>query len=412
MVRPIKRIALLAALAFLGAPAGAQSPAQATKTRVVLLGVEHSGQLVSRAARAAVLEAYIARVAPDAICIERDPARVAMNDYYEFTYEVTGVTVPYAQAHHIAICPIDWVPPAEDGELAFGSDLNPPPVIRPKSGFQGFVAFDADALRETLFWAEDPKAMPDWDAFVDKPEAWPGPEMARRLFLYRTALQERRIAAAAHARPGKTVLVIVGADHIRDLKSSLGADAKIDLVASSAIGLPSDAEVAAHDDPRYLYAALNFNLLGVQGDGHPVDWPWMRDMLTTLGQRDGDSAELALFRLRLARLTGAASATATLAAYRELLVHMPKDAGFTWTGVQDHTRVDSYFDPFGNLSLHQRLQLEIGRELYASGHPAEAEAQRAALAKLLSPTQAAQLSSYWDMFIRAADDKPPAQRAR
>jgi hypothetical protein len=68
----------------------------AAQTRVVILGVDHSAQLVSRAYRPAVVEAFIARVKPDAICIERDPEDFATGDFYEFTYEVSEICVPSA----------------------------------------------------------------------------------------------------------------------------------------------------------------------------------------------------------------------------------------------------------------------------------------------------------------------------
>src|ERR1044072_382541 len=128
---------ILPALAAL-AVATAAAPPPAPRTRVIVLGVDHSAQLVSRAYRRAVLEAFIARVRPDALCVERDPQDFAQNDFYEFTYEVAEIAVPYARRAHVDLCPIDWEPPTADQVLGFGLDLDAPPPVRPGDGFQGF----------------------------------------------------------------------------------------------------------------------------------------------------------------------------------------------------------------------------------------------------------------------------------
>jgi hypothetical protein len=47
------------------------------------------------------------------------------------------------------------------------------------------------------------------------------------------------------------------------------------------------------------------------------------------------------------------------------------DEKFTWTGVKDFSRVDSYFDPFGNLSLAKRIRLELAREYRKSSKEKE-----------------------------------------
>jgi hypothetical protein len=59
-----------------------------------------------------------------------------------------------------------------------------------------------------LLWAEDRTALKEWDSFADHSHNQPRTELSRRMFLYRTALQARRIAAATKARPGGSSMVI------------------------------------------------------------------------------------------------------------------------------------------------------------------------------------------------------------
>jgi hypothetical protein len=133
-----------------------QQAAPLIKTKIVILGVGHSPQLVAEGYQPAVFRAFFDRVKPDAICIERAPQEFARNDYYEFTYEQQYLTVPYAKEHRIPLYPIDWLPTAEDTLLAYNiSDLERPPFVRPKAGFQGFISFtDKADLSLDLFHAE------------------------------------------------------------------------------------------------------------------------------------------------------------------------------------------------------------------------------------------------------------------
>ena len=72
-------------------------------TEIVVLGVAHAGMLVAESYQPAVLRAYIDRVQPDAICVERSPEEFARGSHYEFTYEIQSLVVPYARAQQIPI---------------------------------------------------------------------------------------------------------------------------------------------------------------------------------------------------------------------------------------------------------------------------------------------------------------------
>jgi hypothetical protein len=356
-------LAVLGAVLWVSLAAGQPPTPPRAKTKVVLLGVEHSGQLAAKTYRPAMFEAFFDRVQPDAVCVERDPEAFAANDQYEFTYEITEIAVPYATREGLALCPFDWMPSKSDLLLAFGSDINAPPLVRPKDAFLTFQ--EPNAVTRTLFWAEDRKTVARWDEFADKPQTNSGAETARRLFLYRTVLQARRIAAAAHARPGQTLLVLVGAFHERDIETFLGKDSAIELVQAPTFGAPTEDEAKRHDSSRYRLAALTFNLLGQQANSS-IDWTWMGEMLNALERETGLSPETRLLRLRFERLTGSKNAVAALKGYRALLPQVSADEAFTWTGVKDSSRLDSYFDPFGNLSVRQRR--DRTRALCAKAH--------------------------------------------
>src|SRR5687768_3197498 len=109
--------ALILALAWCGSITLAFSQG-VEPASVVILGVSHSAMLVSESASPAVLRAFIGRVKPDAICIERPPEQFARNSHYEFTYEIQQIAVPYAREHDMALCPFDWMPSVDDQMLA------------------------------------------------------------------------------------------------------------------------------------------------------------------------------------------------------------------------------------------------------------------------------------------------------
>src|SRR6185437_13901809 len=97
---PRSALAILAwwCLVFVPFPVQAGS-ASTARTRVVILPVNHSQQLVARSHQPGLLTALIETLKPDAICIETFPTAYARNDFYDFLYEQTAIIVPYARAH-------------------------------------------------------------------------------------------------------------------------------------------------------------------------------------------------------------------------------------------------------------------------------------------------------------------------
>lgn len=375
----------------------AAAAANDAKTKIIVLGVDHAAQLVAPADSPAHLAAFLARADPDAICIERSPDEFARNSYYEFTYEVQDVAVPFAREHGVPLCPVDWQPSAEDARLGFDLDLSSIPEIRPSSGYQQFLSFPQPAqLKRTLFHADDPgntQRIADWAA---TPAAKAEHDMPRRMYLYRTFLQARRLASAAKARPGSTVVLIVGEFHKRDIENVLSADAGIEIVQPSTVGNPTADELAAASRREFHAAIATFNLLGVQADTGNMDHAYVASALESLAEH-GQTHETRLLETRFALLAGRMSAREAIDAYRRVADQAGAEA-FTWTGVQDHTRLDSYFDPFGNLTVRQRALLEIARERARLGMPDQGKTMRQ-LGSELGARKAIQLAAYWDRHI-------------
>lgn len=380
--------------------------AESKKTTVVVLGVEHTAQLVAPASSAGMLTAFIERVAPDAICIERPPEQASRRDFYDFTHEVQDVVVPHADARRIALCPMDWMPSAEDQMLAFGRNLDEPPEMRPRQGLGAFLTFPEAKTRELdLFFAEDPAVSAPVVAWSQKQAARADRDFPRRLYLYRTFLQARRVAAAANNYRGRTVLVVVGYFHEPDIEAILSADPSIELRQASSFGRPTDADAEQATTQRHRAAVLSFNLLGRQADTKNIDWQWMERTLTAL-ESNGPTAELQLFRIRLEELTGRLAPRAAVTRYRSLLAATPADAAFAWTGVKDASRLDSFFDPFGNLTVRQRITIELVRSLRASGAEREASRLLSELRNQLGERKGRQLDAYAGEYLQSKQSNP------
>lgn len=399
--------AMIAALVTAGTPAHA-SQSSTDSTEVIILGVDHTAQLVNRRQRPAALRAFFTSVSPAAICIERSPERFARGDHYEFTYEIQEVIVPWARETGTALCPFDWLPNSEDTALAFGiEDLERPPFLRRPSGFQGFLSFrDPRSLTAGLFFADEEEERERHRAFYTSYPKEPRGDFARRLFLYRTFMQARRIAIAAHNYPGERLLVVVGMMHKDDIEQILASDPRVRVVQPSAITEePDAADIARYREPKDLFAIATFNLLGVQSLGDNIDLPWVEEVVEALG-RMAPGPETDLLAIKLEQRQGRITPNEALQAYLKIA-----DAAgarrFTWDGVKDRDRIDSFFDPFGNLTIAQRARLEAARIHLARDQQVEAKAIRMKLHEALgSDLKRAQLDGYWSRYMIEAEDAP------
>jgi len=383
------------ALWFAFAPSLAQA---ATPARVVILPVNHSQQLVARSDQPGMLTALIETLKPDAICIETFPRAYARNDFYDFLYEQTGIILPYARAHRIEIYPIDWEPERDDMLLAFGQDLDETPLIRPKQGWGAFLNFPNAKDLKAQFLDPQPDVVAHVQRWAKADPADPSQDAPRRLYLYRTFLQARRIAAVAHAHPGGTVLVVIGEFHKWDIERTLAHDSAIKFVQPKDVFSPDERKADRLTTPVQRVAILSFNLLGLQAATGNVDWDWMREELAALPNSEPQS-ERQLFAIRLDQLTHKIAPDAAIARYSALIAATPADRKFSWTGAKDPDRLDSYFDPFGNLMIRQRALLELARAQAEAGQMNAAKSGFDALVHVLNGQQAFQAQTYAPLYL-------------
>jgi len=363
-------------------------------TRVIVLGVDHAAQLVAKGDQPGALAAFIKALAPDAVCIERPPEQAARGDHYEFTYEIQGVILPLAAEKGVDLCPMDWMPPVEDQQLAFGLDLEAPPEIRPQSGFRGFLSFaDPATLKRDLFDGDRAETTEPMRRWAETPAPRADRDFPRRLYLYRTFMQARLVRAAALQRPGGTVLVVVGQFHKPDIEAILREDPAIALVQPSTLHRPSADEVSRATTQAHRAAILTFNLLGAQAETGNVDWAWLGEVLAAF-EAASPGPEARLYRARYLELTRATKPTASIDAYRALSRDPAAAVRSTWTGVKDKTRIDSWFDPFGNLTVAQRAGVELVRVLRLAERMREADAELQRVRASLSERMARQFDGY------------------
>lgn len=379
-------------------------PLQGSPTRVVVLGVDHAAQLISPNDSPSTLAAFLDMAAPDAICIERSPEAFARNSFYEFTYEVQDVVVPFARARGIALCPVDWEPAAEDAKLGFGMDLESVPEVRPYKGFQGFLAFPQPGqLKRDIFHADTVSNLTRISEWSHTPAKKAVDDLPRRMYLYRTYLQAKRLAAAANAHPGGTVLLVVGEFHKRDIESILADEEGIEVVQPSAIGRSVHGKAASFNNSLYRFAVASFNLLGVQSATGNIDYAFVGEAVSAL-LLDESGPEAELFSIRLQLLRNCIDSEEAVRRYRRIAAEAG-DRRFSWTGVLDESRVDSYFDPFGNLSVRQRAMVEIARELAVAGAKDEVEDVFSAIASELTQLKSRQLDAYFSRYIRSESER-------
>jgi hypothetical protein len=380
--------------------------AQDIKARVTILGVDHTAQLVAERDQPGMLAAWLDIVKPAVVCIERPPEQAARQDYYEFTYEIQGIILPWAKSNTTELCPIDWMPPVEDQLLGFGLDLDTPLEVRKAEGFQGFLTFpNRKILDWDFFSADDPATLAPLQKWAGEAVPRADRDLPRRLYLYRTFMQAQRIRSIAHKRKGETVVVVVGYFHKPDIEAILKHDPAIELVPAASFGRPDDAAVRAATTTEHRGAILAFNLLGMQATKGVVNWGWIERVLADFAAGH-PSPEARLFQTRYDVLTGKLSLANAARRYTAIMDDAAAAHPFSWTGAKDRTRIDSFFDPFGNLDVRQRAQVELARTLFAQGKDVRAQQVLDSLAATLSPRKALQLRGYTPLL------KPVATAAK
>nr|WP_254696152.1 hypothetical protein [Lysobacter enzymogenes] len=124
-----------------------------------------------------------------------------------------------------------------------------------------------------------------------------------------------------------------------------------------------------------------------------MDYAFVGRALAAL-EAGGATPQTRLLRVRLELRQGRIARAEAIARYGAIAAEAGA-ARFGWTGVKDAGRVDSWFDPFGNLDVRRRALLEAARETLAQGDAAAASVLLDQCAAGLSPRQQEQLRGYW-----------------
>lgn len=370
--------------------------------KLVILGTDHSLQLFSEAQQPAVFRAFFERVQPDVICIEHPLEDYSRGDYAygEYAYEKIHIALPWAREHRVPIYPVDWVPPAADHMLVWNvPNIESPGFVRHHSYVRSFIAFGRERINSDLFLGESQEAQQPVNEWYDQPRQLGERDFPRRVGLYRTFMQAMRVKSIAHQHIGQTILVVIGYFHKEDIERVLSNDPAINLIQSSEFGYPASAEIEQHIRHEDLLAVLTFNLLGMQCFTGAINLGWMSKILARLDNEN--TAEISLLHTRYELLANSINSETALRAYQDILHRCSRSDRFTYDGVQDHSRIDSYFDPFGNLGIHQRTLVEIGRENSKLGHHDKAAAllDEVLSSGALSKMQQAQLRVYWHEYV-------------
>ena len=350
--------------------------AQAPKTRVVVLGVTHSNQLVAESYQPAVFRAFFARVAPAAVCVERGPEAFARGSHHEFTYEIQSIAVPWAAERSIPVHPFDWTPKADDELLLYGATWDPPPLVRRRGAPHAFMAFDSTALALPFFYAERDSVRKDYRDWYDVVPARMATDWARRP-LPATAPsagaprgRRRGSAPRPHGARGRGLIPHRGHRAHPGRGPALRDREAVDLRPADRAGgeRESARPTSSPSPPSTCWACSRASGRTRRGWG-----AWWRGWRRRGGRprwscwRRGSVCSPAASRQRRPRDATRRSPPG------------PARTRVTWTGVQDRSRLDSYADPFGNLTVARRALLEQAREETRRGSADEAARLRAQL---------------------------------
>ena len=167
---------------------------------------------------------------------------------------------------------------------------------------------------------------------------------------------------------------------------------------------PGTYEINNKDEDSHLldldlFAISTYNLLGVQKYG-VVDWVWLEEILKQL-ERSISSVEVMLLRTRYNILKGTITNEEAIACYKKISSASTYEQNLTFHGVKYQNRIDSYFDPFGYLSIKHRSEIEIAREYTKLGlNNKSLEIKKSILnSNNLSIVQKAQIEGYWDEYV-------------
>ncbi|MEK4563907.1 hypothetical protein MKX54_04365 [Alkalihalobacillus sp. FSL R5-0424] len=214
-------------------------------------------------------------------------------------------------------------------------------------------------------------------------------------------MQAMRIKHIAHEARGKTVLIVVGHLHKPDIEQILAENNEIELVPPSTYGYPTEPEIKNQFESKDASFILAFNLLGLQSQ-YDIEVNWLRDVLEKLPREQ--IVEKKLYQLRLGTLTEELQPTDVIKEYKELADGIGWEERFLFqTFNPTSNRMDSYYDPFGNVSVKARIYIELAREYAKQASYQKADELKAYLLEASGWTleEKLRLEGYWEEFVLA-----------
>lgn len=362
---------------------------------LVLAAIHAPWQFRSARFTPAHVRAALEAARPDVVAIECPPEWFARGRYHEVTWEAEGVAVPFARARGIPVVPVDWQDLPEREEREAGAERERSVRLRtlldggrplPLAEFGFQPAGTTEALRASFRnpgfdfdlvngIAPDGTARPA----PAEPEDPAGPGSGDR--------RDREIAArclrAMAGRPGKRLVVVIGAAHKGPLDALL---ARVPGVRVLRLGrdvpAPSPEAVDRAWTAEDLLAVLGHNLDGERSFFHPdlVDLPRMRGILERLEALPGTEDAAAYFGVRLLAAEAASEPDPATRAGRleecertlaALAARGPSGSPYPFP--MGHWRM--------RYSFSQAVRLERARLLLGRGRGAEARALLEAVAR-------------------------------
>ncbi|MEY8749874.1 hypothetical protein [Alkalicoccobacillus gibsonii] len=369
------------------------------QTKVVILGVGHANQLVSEVCQPAAYRAFFDRVQPDVIGIEREPSAFLRADFYEFTHEQQHIILPYAKKNDIPVQPFDWNASMEEQQLAWGvADSEQLPFNRTHSAFKPFLSFPEPFTYENDFFFSEKQEAVDLINGMLKSKVGEA-DFPRRFFLYRTYMQAMRIKHIAQSAQGKTVLIVVGHLHKPDIEQILKTNEMIELIPPSTYGYPSAAEIESHFELKDASFFMAFNLLGIQSQFN-VERNWLKNVLEKVPSEH--LFEKRLYQIRFQQLLEVNKQTDVIREYKELAEEIGWEERFLFQSFgRMNDRIDSYYDPFGNVSIKARIYIELARVFAKQGAYSKVEEMKAHILDCTgwSLEEKLRLEGYWEEYV-------------
>lgn len=273
------------------------------KTNIVILGCEHSSQLINPKMSPAVFRAFFNRVRPDAVCLETTAEYITEAKFFHFSYESWGIAYPWAVKNNIPVYGVDWQEDIKASER-FGTkmDFDKRKRVVPPSDFNG----QEYNPNYDIFFADIDTF--EFNRYLLKNISTPAPdgkwsdEGFRRYMLFRDMVIAQNILDVAVNYQCATVLVVYGAAHKTGLEYYLqkyfGDD--VNIIKPSSYGYPSPKEIQSEVTKEDEIAVCYFLLRENNWNADPGLFPFARldSILTKYESVYPDDIELKYLRGR------------------------------------------------------------------------------------------------------------------